>query len=205
MFIFFRKKKIMRKIFLFILILTVSFPLFGQVKDTVYVKSPIFEVIYSQKFQQPIQLTYNVECPKNGVKRTGFDFYTNDSIITSDDNDYYNNVWDKGHLAPAASFNCDRETLKLTFTYLNCALQHQGLNRGPWKDLETFERNLAKVFPDLCVTIDVIFDDECEVLPTGATVPKGFVKKIKFDNKIISFYFPNEDLLKYDWNEFLIK
>ena len=60
----------------------------------------------------------------------------NDSQPILVNDDYVNNVWDKGHLAPAAAFNCDRETIKKTFSYLNCALQHEGLNRGPWKELE---------------------------------------------------------------------
>lgn len=194
----------MRKIILAILILILSFPLFGQIKDTVYVNTHIFDVVYSQKFQQPLQLTYDVECPTGSASRSGLDFYKNDSIITSDDEDYVNNVWDKGHLAPAAAFSCDRETIKLTFTYLNCALQHEGLNRGPWKELEGFERNLAKIFPNVCVTIDVVFDEDCEVLSTGATIPKAFIKRIEFDNKIISFYFPNEDLSGVDWFDFII-
>jgi len=194
----------MKKILLILLIITLTFPLFGQVKDTVYVTTPIFEVMYSQKFQQPLQLMYQVECPTGKTSRSGLDFYKNDTIITSDDEDYVNNEWDKGHLAPAAAFNCDRETMKLTFTYLNCALQHEGLNRGPWKELEGFERNLAKIFPDVCVIIDVVFDDDSEVLPTGAVIPTGFKKTIQFDNKSFSFYFPNEDVSGVDWFDFII-
>jgi len=194
----------MKKILLILLIITLTFPLFGQVRDTVYVTTPIFEVMYSQKFQQPLQLTYHVECPTGRTSRSGMDFYKNDTIITSDDEDYVNNEWDKGHLAPAAAFNCDRETLKLTFTYLNCALQHEGLNRFPWKELEEFERNLAKIFPDVCVVIDVVFDETCKTLRTGATIPLGFKKTIQFDNKSFYFYFPNKNLLGTDWSYFMI-
>lgn len=194
----------MKRILISMLILVLTFPLFGQTTDTVFIHTPIFDVVYSQKFQQPLQLSYQVECPTGSASRSGLDFYKNDSIITSDDKDYVDNVWDKGHLAPAAAFNCDRETIKLTFTYLNCALQHQGLNRGPWKELEEFERNLAKIFPQVCVLIDVVFDENSQTLPTGAVIPTGFRKRIEFDNKIISFYFPNDDMSGVDWFDFIM-
>jgi DNA/RNA endonuclease G (NUC1) len=50
------------------------------------------------------------------------EFYTDKDIKTSDTRDYLNNVYDRGHLAPVADFNCDLATLRKTFTYLNCAL-----------------------------------------------------------------------------------
>ena len=104
--------------------------------------------------------------------RGGMNFYKVDSILTSDNDDYSGNVWDKGHMAPAADFNCDVVMLKKTFSYLNCALQHEGLNRGPWKELERFERNLAKVYTFVNVTIIVKFEDTPKHwLPSGALIP----------------------------------
>src|SRR5210317_1385564 len=84
----------------------------------------LFQGVYSEVYEQPLEVTYTVPCPNGQASRTGMDFYTDDSIHTSDDDDYYANVWDKGHLAPAAAFSCDKETLRKTFTYLNSALQH---------------------------------------------------------------------------------
>jgi DNA/RNA endonuclease G (NUC1) len=49
-------------------------------------------------------------------------------------------------LAPAADFNCDLASLRKTFTYLNCALQYDELNRGVWRLLEEHERVLAKKY-----------------------------------------------------------
>ena len=164
------------------------------------INSDIFTAVYSEKYQQPLELSYTVECPRGKTSRKGLDFYTCDSIETSDNQDYVNNIFDKGHLAPAAAFNCDRETLKKTFTYLNCALQHQSLNRGPWKELERFERNLAKVYGSVTVTINVHFEDKPQNwLPTGALVPVGFTKTIWCDENKFTFYFPNQDVKGSDW------
>lgn len=167
------------------------------------IKSDIFSLTYSESYQQPLELSYTVQCPRGTASRKGLDFYTCDSVITSDNQDYINNIFDKGHLAPAAAFNCDRETLKKTFTYLNCALQHQSLNRGPWKELERFERNLAKVYGKVAVTINVHFEDKPQNwLPTEALVPVGFTKTIWCDENKFTFYFPNLDVKGQDWITF---
>ena len=142
-------------------------------------------------------------CPLGDASRKGLNFYGVDSILTSDNNDYKGNVWDKGHMAPAAAFNCSRETIKKTFSYLNCALQHEGLNRGPWKELERFERNLAKVYAFVTVTIVLDFEDTPDNwLPSGALVPIGFTKTIWVDGEYFKFYFPNEDVAGQDWITF---
>jgi len=172
--------------------------------QTKTVKTDIFEVTYSEELEQPLWIKYKVKCPLGEESRYGLDFRVVDSIQTSDNSDYVDNVWDKGHLAPASAFNCDRETLKKTFTYLNCVLQHEGLNRGPWKELERFEVGLAKVFEDVVVEITVCFDGDLQKVIGGATIPSGFKKKIKFDNNEIMFYFPNTNVSGQDWGHFKI-
>jgi DNA/RNA endonuclease G (NUC1) len=165
----------------------------------------IFKVIYSEELEQPLDLWYRVECPVGEASRKGMDFRTVEGIHTSDNDDYKDNEWDKGHLAPAAAFNCDRETLLKTFSYLNCALQHEGLNRGPWKELERFERDLAKVFGDIHVEVRVHFDPSPRILDHGAALPCGFTKIIIVNGIAMEFYFPNEDIGGKDWSEFLIR
>ena len=186
-----------------ILLFLISFSSFSQVNDTIH--TPIFDVVYSEDLQQPLWLRYEITCSMGSENRDGFDFYVPEGIKTSDDDDYYNNVWDKGHLAPAADFNCSKEEMKLTFSYLNCALQHQGLNRGPWKELEKFERDLAKVYDHVIVEVKVVFPDTIERVIGGAAIPKGFYKKIIFDTSTINVYIPNKDVSGVDWGLFLIK
>jgi len=168
------------------------------------IETDIFTVVYCEPYQQPLKVWYKVQCPTGEADRGGMDFYKVDGVITSDNDDYKDNVWDKGHIAPAADFNCDRETLKKTFSYLNCALQHEGLNRGPWKELERFERDLAKVyFPSsVHVQVEILFEEEEEWLPTGALVPSGFKKTIKTPENEWTFVFPNRDVAGQDWINF---
>jgi hypothetical protein len=105
----------MKKLLIFLLLLPVL--AFSQRAD-VLVKTDIFTVHYSEVFQQPLNIEYTVLCPNGTASRKGMDFYTNDSIITSDNADYENNIYDKGHLAPAAAFTCNTQMLHKTFSYL---------------------------------------------------------------------------------------
>ena len=173
-------------------------------QDTINIVNDIFMVKYSETLEQPLYVYYVVKCNNGTISRSGMDFRLHEGVKTSDNEDYKNNIWDKGHLAPASAFNCDRETLKKTFTYLNCVLQHEGLNRGPWKELERFEVGLAKVFEDVIVEITVCFDGDLQKVIGGATIPSGFKKKIKFDNNEIMFYFPNTNVSGQDWGHFKI-
>jgi endonuclease G len=154
------------------------------------IKSDIFTITYSQKYEQPLSVKYTVLCTVLKYSRKGLSFHTCDSIKTSDDADYENNDYDKGHIAPAADFACDSIKLIHTFTYLNCALQQKDLNRGVWKMLESHERELA-TFHKTEVTVTVHFSKKSVKLSTGATVPDGFTKEIKCGSIIEKYYFPN--------------
>lgn len=163
----------------------------------------LYKGIYSEVYEQPLQVEYTVKCPNGEASRAGMDFKTDSLIHTSDDKDYESNVYDKGHLAPAAAFSCDKETLQKTFSYLNSALQHQGLNRGQWNQLESFERDLAN-FYEVKVKIVVLFQGKLVKLPTGATIPSGFVKIIEFNGQKHTFNFPNKDTKGTNWIDYKV-
>jgi len=193
------------------LLLTLTFilPLFllsqKTLRDSIYIKTNMFEIIYSEKLQQPKFIRYTVQCPNGTASRKGMDFYTCDSILTSDNLDYVNNPYDKGHLAPAASFSCDKETLFKTFTYLNCSLQQENLNRTTWRLLEVRERELAKTNKNVVVEIRCVFSKTSIVLPTGATVPDSYIKTIKYGKTTDKYFFENKKPISTDYNKYIIK
>ena len=57
--------------------------------------------------------------------------------------------------------------------------------------LEAQERNMAKA-GEVGVLIELHFSKDSRVLPTGATIPDGFTKKITQNGKTTHYYFPNE-------------
>ena len=194
----------MKQLLVTFILLALGTTIAGQDKrESVIIQTEIFKVEYNEVLEQPMWVEYTVQCPNGDASRKGLDFWEPKGVHTSDDDDYSNNIWDKGHLAPAAAFNCSKEMLKKTFSYLNSSLQHESLNRGIWNRLEGFERNLAN-FYEVKVRIEVLFEGHCEVLPSGATIPSGFKKMIMWDGRVETFIFPNSDTKGTDWQDYHI-
>ena len=175
-----------------------------QLRDEVIVQNDIFTISYSESKEQPNWIEYTVRDFVKVADRGNMDFYKVSNIWTSDDNDYYKNEWDKGHMAPAGSFTDSWSNLEKTFSFVNCALQKDNLNRGEWRELEEQVRDWAKETGPVNVRIELKFSFESQVLSTGATVPDGFYKFLTFsDNKKMCFYFENNATDK-NWPEYEI-
>jgi endonuclease G len=194
----------MKKNLLLIILLVLTLSLSAQLRDSVYIKTDIYECVYSEVLEQPKFVRYTVLCPDGKAPRTGMDFYTDKEVKTSDNADYAHNVYDKGHMAPAADFNCTKEMLYKTFSYLNCALQHEGLNRVTWRLLEVKERELASKY-NVVVEIRCVFDLNSVKLPTGATIPSGFYKTIYANNEVYQYYFDNSKPTSSDPEKYRIQ
>lgn len=89
-----------------ILFLGITLTAFSQnkLRDSVKVENKVFSVIYSEKLEQPIWLKYRSTNRPTNVNRGSMDFYAEKEIKTSDNEDYKNNIYDKGHLAPVEHF-----------------------------------------------------------------------------------------------------
>jgi endonuclease G len=189
----------MKKFLTLLLLLTLSLGLKAQ--DTVRVKNQVFEVLYSQKLEQPLWIKYRSTNRPTNVNRGSMDFYKEKDVKTSDADDYAKNIYDKGHGAPAATFSDNMDNLKQTFSYLNCILQDQYLNRGEWRLLEEQERKWDDT-ENLTVLIKVFFDSPVKRLPTNAAIPSYLQKHIYFESKKEwrCFVFLNEKP-KFKWDQ----
>ena len=173
--------------------------------DSLLVSNNIFQISYNEKYEQPNWVKYTVRDIVKNADRDGIEFYTVDSIYTSDDDDYYSNRWDRGHMAPAGSFNDSYENLYSTFSFINVALQYDDLNRGAWVNLENQVRKWADDFGDINIEIYLEFDSSHIVLDTGAHVPTAFYKFVIFpDGTKKCYYFPNSTPDK-SWQEYEIE
>ena len=204
----------MRKISNLLLLFVLSINLLsaqGNDNDIVNIRTDIYEALYNIEYQQPIYVTYTIFCKPESptYERDGISFKAYPGLAGSSSSDYKDNVYDKGHMAPANTFACTEKWLKETFSYANCALQHQGLNRGTWAALERFERNLAGVYQGITVHIEIYFSDKWTTNSDPARIPSNFVKVITWNQngkeKSISFDFPNEDTTGKSFWQFQIK
>jgi DNA/RNA endonuclease G (NUC1) len=89
--------------------------------------------------------------------------------------------------------NCEEDMLWETFSYMNCALQHEKLNRGVWKTLEERERELSRQSGLMAeVFIEVDFTENPDRVPGGAAIPYGFYKEIFIGDLRECYWFKNE-------------
>ena len=171
------------------------------ITQNIIIKNNVFEVLYSQSLEQPLKIKYRSTNRPTNVNRGSMDFYKEPNIKTSDADDYKANIYDKGHGAPAATFSDNQENLKQTFSYLNCILQDQYLNRGEWRLLEEQERKWDDT-ENLTVLITVHFDNPVKRIPTNAAIPSHLQKHIYFETqkKWKCYVFLNEKP-KFKWSE----
>ena len=170
-------------------------------REEVMVENSVFIISYNETKEQPNWIEYDVRNFVKVADRGNMDFYKVSDVWTSDDNDYYKNEWDKGHMAPAGSFTDSWSNLAKTFSFVNCALQKDSLNRGEWRELEEQVREWARDQGTVSVRIELKFSTNSRVLSTGATVPDGFFKYLTFsDNRKMCFYFDNLSTDK-DWTD----
>jgi endonuclease G len=188
----------MKKISTLIGFLFLSLISFGQ---DIRVKNEVFEVLYSQSLEQPLVIKYRSLNRPTNVNRGAMDFYKEPNIKTSDAEDYAKNIYDKGHGAPAATFSDNMVNLKQTFSYLNCIMQDQYLNRGEWRLLEEQIRKWDDTEP-ITVLIKTFFDTPVKRVPTGAAIPSYLQKHVYFEksNKWKCFVFLNQKP-KFHWDE----
>jgi len=86
--------------------------------------------------------------------------------------DYTRSGYDRGHLCPSAHRTKDKATNSETFLMSNMLPQVHALNAGPWKGVETYERELvAKDGRDVYVVAGGLFAPTPTTIGHGVAVP----------------------------------
>ncbi|SIO96106.1 DNA/RNA non-specific endonuclease [Vibrio spartinae] len=161
-----------------------------------------FEVGYNRKLREPDWTAYQLT--KESVEKScssNPDFRPDPAIPESEqanDDDYDDNVWDKGHLAPRANVDvsCNAETESVYYT--NAAPQHERMNRVGWR---TLEGRINKLVRNLDVPVYVItgVTHNTHDFVEGGTIeiPDKFYKALYIPSlhQSIGFIYKNEELL----------
>ena len=176
---------------------------FPDLREEIIINKGIFTVSYNEVYEQPNWIEYSVSNRPKNVDRGNKNFYLEPGVKTSDNADYYKNEWDKGHLAPAATFSDSEDNLNKTFSFVNCAMQIDDLNRGEWAQLEQQVRDWSASLGSIRVRIELVFDPGHEVRETGVHIPTGFWKNLTYSNGDKEcYYFPNIPTTK-NWDKYL--
>lgn len=137
----------MKKGLLLITLLIISFVTIAQ--DVVILKHINYTSHYSKSKKYPIMVEWwetkaKVACEKPLPR---VDRFKPDPLLPIDtdlDQDYVKSGFDRGHLMPAKSNQCQTpEVQNECFYFSNMAAQYHRLNAGDWKSLETLTRDIA--------------------------------------------------------------
>lgn len=193
-------KKLLALLSLLLFVGCPGIPESDKVTNLTFPELPTVFIEYNETKEQPNWITYTIPASAAWTyPRPKVAWATLEFTHTSDNEDYYDNVWDRGHGLPSLHVSYDRDKQIASFNYANCFLQHQTLNRHAirklegyvWTELRGLERHIK---------IDAVFSEWSEELPTGATVPDGFIYTIEYDNCVEVYEFENESDTDYKDN-----
>jgi endonuclease G len=133
-----------------------------------------------------------IGCPTPLARKDNFKPDPKLPIETNIGQDYVNSGYDRGHLMPAKSNQCQTQSIQdECFYYSNMAAQTHRLNAGDWKSLETMTREWA-VKDD---SIHIWAGNIGEIKKIGkVSVPKQCWKVVyyKKSNEWMAFLFEND-------------
>jgi endonuclease G len=139
----------MKKLFLLIGFLLILLTGFAQ--DVVVLKHTNYTSHYSKSKKYPIMVEWWETKAKIGCSTPlpRKDNFKPDPLLPNETNlgaDYVGSGFDRGHLMPAKSNQCQtQEVQDECFYYSNMVAQYHRLNAGDWKSLETLTRDVALI------------------------------------------------------------
>jgi len=110
--------------------------------------------------------------------------------------DYTKNEFhaDRGHLAPDASFDWSKKSLKSVYSMANIIPQYKWVNRKTWVKAEKYERQVASKLGAVTVINGVVYGDYRQRLKkSGIAYPVAYWKML-YDNNGFErcFYYKND-------------
>jgi endonuclease G len=137
----------MKKFLLLITLLGFSVTLKAQ--DVVVLKHTNYTTHFSKSKKYPVMVEWwetraKIGCPTPLARKDNFKPDPKLPTETNIGQDYVNSGYDRGHLMPAKSNQCQTQAVQdECFYYSNMAAQTHRLNAGDWKSLETMTREFA--------------------------------------------------------------
>jgi len=163
---------------------------FSQNENIPQIKSEDNQIVFHKNYT----LSYNESCEQaNWVKymvtesqlesnsRRKNNFKSDNLVITesASTSDYKGSGYDRGHLASAKSFSYSQESIDETFFMSNMSPQEPSFNRGIWKKLENYERNMAEKMDTVYVITGGILSGDLKTIGDNEVcVPEEFYKII---------------------------
>lgn len=122
------------------------------------------------------------------------------------DSDYKKSGYDRGHLLPSADRDDTSTENDATFLLSNISPQRPELNRGVWKNLEEFVRQVAARYDSVWVVTGSQGDLSDRIGKNRVVVPDYYYKtlliKVKGVYYAVAFYIPNQAKLQKNYSNY---
>jgi endonuclease G len=169
----------------------------GMAQDVVVLTHTNYTTHFSKSKKYPVMVEWwetraKIGCATPLARKDNFKPDPKLPNETNIGNDYINSGYDRGHLMPAKSNQCQTPAVQdECFYYSNMAAQTHRLNAGDWKSLETLTREYA-VKED---SVHIWAGNVGELKKIGSTsVPTKCWKVVHFktSNEWMAFIFDND-------------
>ena len=137
----------MKKVLSLVTLLVISVTLFAQ--DVIVLKHTNYTSHFSKSKKYPVMVEWwetksKVSCPNPLPRKDAFQPDPQAIVETDIKADYVGSGYDRGHMSPAASNQCQTAGVQIESFYMsNMAAQTHRLNAGDWKSLEVLTRDIA--------------------------------------------------------------
>ena len=179
----------MRNIILLTVSLLVGGLVYGQDKlprvinfDNQIIEHAAYTLSYNETCEQPNWVKYQItkEDLENPTAKRKNNFKVDLSIVTgsADLLDYKGSGYDRGHLAPAATFVGSQKEMDESFFMSNISPQNPSFNRGIWKRIEAYERLAAKDKGSVYVITGPILNKDLKTIGANKVCVPEFYYKI---------------------------
>ena len=195
----------MKKIILTLSIIFLSILSYGQLleypqkidSNNQIIVHKAYVLSYNETCEQANWVKYmvtKIELASDDAKRKNN--FKEDELITTGSaslDDYKGSGYDRGHLAPAASFVNDQEEMDESFYMSNISPQEPSFNRGIWKRLENYERELANQHDTIYVITGGVLNGDLQTIGDNEVcVPKLYFKIIYNKDFVMCFIINNK-------------
>ena len=170
----------------------------GMAQDVVVLTHTNYTTHFSKSKKYPVMVEWwetkaKIGCATPLARKDNFKPDPKLPNETNIGQDYVNSGYDRGHLMPAKSNQCQTQAVQdECFYYSNMAAQTHRLNAGDWKSLETLTREVA-VKED---SVHIWAGNVGEIKKIGSvSVPKQCWKVVYFktSNEWMAFIFDNDE------------
>jgi len=161
--------------------------------DTVRISHLKYITTFDTVLRYPVKVTWHLDsldfrCNQHIARSKNFETDPLLSAYTDLKSSYEHSGYDQGHNMDANDNECSIQGMHESFYYSNMCPQLPELNRGVWKDLEDYTRQLAKKFK-----VMVICGSFGNLGKIGeVTIPEYCWKILEYEGKEDCYLMPNK-------------